>query len=394
MSDLHVLVVGAGLGGLALAQGLRDAGVGVTVFERDASLTARRQGYRLHIDPEARDALARVLPPASMRLFMATAGVPAPRFTVLDHRLEPVLTQAADGAADDLAVDRLILRRILAAGVRDRVVFGRELRRHVEDEGGVTAYFTDGSTARGDVLVAADGVGSAVRRRFLPHARVVDTGVWQLYGRVPLDASTDTLFDEHLRGIFSVISGPDETFVGVAPVEFAEPPHEAAARLAPGVALQPVTSYMTCSFGARREWFGRPEDQLRAMSGEQLHAIMAGAVRSWHPRVRTIVTHCDPASMFALPLRSSVPIARWATGRVTLLGDAIHAMSPAAGAGACIALRDAADLTGALTEAAAGRDLITALHDYETVMTERGFAAVLAGARNGERFLGQDPLPV
>jgi 2-polyprenyl-6-methoxyphenol hydroxylase-like FAD-dependent oxidoreductase len=86
MSDLHVLVAGAGLGGLALAQGLHRAGIGVTVVERDASLTTRRQGYRLHIDADARDALAQLLPPASAQLFLATAGVPAPRFTVLDHR--------------------------------------------------------------------------------------------------------------------------------------------------------------------------------------------------------------------------------------------------------------------------------------------------------------------
>jgi 2-polyprenyl-6-methoxyphenol hydroxylase-like FAD-dependent oxidoreductase len=111
MSDLHVLVVGAGRGGLTLAHGLHRAGIAVTVVERDASLTARRQGYRLHLDAEARDALVRVLPPAWLRLFLATAGVPAPRFTVLDHRLDQVMTQEAD-PGDDLAVDRLVLRRM------------------------------------------------------------------------------------------------------------------------------------------------------------------------------------------------------------------------------------------------------------------------------------------
>jgi hypothetical protein len=45
-------------------------------------------------------------------------------------------------------------------------------------------------------------------------------------------------------------------------------------------------------------------------------------------------------------------------------------------------------------EAAAGRDVLAALEDYESDMTAHGFAAVLGGARNGERFLGQDPLPV
>jgi 2-polyprenyl-6-methoxyphenol hydroxylase-like FAD-dependent oxidoreductase len=229
MSDLHVLVVGAGLGGLALAQGLQRAGIAVTVVERDSSLTARRQGYRLHIDAEGRDALVRVLPPASAALFFATAGVPSPRFTVLDHRLGHVTTQEAGPAGvlpDNLAVDRLVLRRILLSGVEDRVVFGKELQHFVEDDGGVTAFFTDGSPARRDVLVGADGVGSAVRRQHLPHARIVDTGVWQIYGSVPLDQHTHALFDEHMRGIFTVISGADGALLGVAPVEFPEPPHE------------------------------------------------------------------------------------------------------------------------------------------------------------------------
>jgi 2-polyprenyl-6-methoxyphenol hydroxylase-like FAD-dependent oxidoreductase len=397
MSDLHVLVVGAGLGGLALAQGLRRAGIAVTVVERDASLTSRRQGYRLHLDAEGRDALRRVLPPASAKLFFATAGVPAPRFTVLDHRLDHVMTQEAGaptaGIPDDLAVDRLVLRRILLAGVQDRVVFGQELQRFVEHDGGVTAYFTDGSQARCDVLVGADGIGSAVRRQYLPHARIVDTGVWQLYGTVPLDEHTRPFFDERMRGIFTVISGPGAARLGVAPVEFPEPPHEAAARLAPDVALQPVGDYMTCSLAARHDWFGLQADELRSMSGAELHSIMVAAVRTWHPRVHDIVARCDPASLFALPLRSSVPTTPWATTRTTLLGDAVHAMSPAAGAGACMALRDAAHLTDALTGAAGGRDLLAALEEYEADMTTHGFAAVLAGARNGERFLGQDPLP-
>jgi len=377
---MHVVVIGAGLGGLALAQGLRRAGIDVTVYERDASLTSRRQGYRLHIDPDAADALAEVLPPRLTELFHRTAGTPNARFTALDHQLNQVATVEADTV--DLAVDRLVLRQILLAGIEDAVVFGKEFD-HYEDR---TAHFTDGTSVCPDVLVAADGVNSAIRRQYLPHARIVDTGVWQLYGTVPLTERTQSLFDDRMRGIFTVISGPERTFLGVAPVEFPEPPHQAAADA--GVELLPVSAYMTCSFGARHEWFGT--NDLRAMSGERLHGIVTEAVRTWHPRVREIVAACDPATMFALPLRTSVPIEPWHTTTVTLLGDAIHAMSPAAGAGACVALRDASHLASALSQ---GDDLLDALRDYESAMVKRGFAAVREGAANGHRFLGQDPLP-
>jgi 2-polyprenyl-6-methoxyphenol hydroxylase-like FAD-dependent oxidoreductase len=371
---MHVVIIGAGLGGLALAQGLRRSGIDVTVFERDAALDSRRQGYRLHLDAAARDALTEVLPPAHVRLFHATAGTPASRFVALDEQLNEIVSVEADHPSVDYAVDRLLLRRILLAGIEDAVVFGKELGSF---DGG-RAYFTDGTVVDGDVLVGADGVNSAVRRQYLPHARVVETGVWQMYGTVVLTDRTRSLFDERMHGIFTTIIGPDREFVGVAPVEFPEPPHRAGAEA--GIALPPVPDYMTCSFGARREWFGLDEAELRAMPGERLHGIMTEAVRTWHPRVREIVAACDPATLFALPLRTSVPVDPWPTTPVTLLGDAIHAMSPAAGAGACVALRDAARLSSALTEAVHGQDVLDAIGYYEWAIVEYGFAAVRAGA--------------
>ena len=63
MSGLRVAVAGGGLGGLCLAQGLLKAGVDVTVYERDAQLADRRQGYRLHVDARAGLALEQCLPP-------------------------------------------------------------------------------------------------------------------------------------------------------------------------------------------------------------------------------------------------------------------------------------------------------------------------------------------
>jgi 2-polyprenyl-6-methoxyphenol hydroxylase-like FAD-dependent oxidoreductase len=72
-----------------------------------------------------------------------------------------------------------------------------------------------------------------------------------------------------------------------------------------------------------------------------------------------------------------------------LVGDAIHAMSPAAGAGANTALRDGA----ALAESLACAPVIDAVGAYEAAMVGYGFAAVRESAANGARFLGQSPLP-
>lgn len=392
MSKFTVVIAGAGLGGLALAQALRRRNIAATVYECDPALDSRRQGYRLHLDAAARDAVLAVLPPGPAELFIATTGTPRPRFTLLDRDLNQLLVRETDGPA--FAVDRLTLRAILLIGIEDSVVFGTPVTGYQTAENGrVAVHLADGDTVECDVLVGADGINSVVRRRYLPHARIVDTGVWQFYGAIPLTDRTRDLFDDRMFGVFTTITGGDGSFVGVAPVDFPDNPAAAAARLIPGSLLAPRSSYMTCSFGARGEWFGAAEHSLRDADGERLHEIVTAAVRDWHPRVREIVAHCHPSTLFALPLRSSVPIPVWDTTRVTLLGDAIHAMSPASGSGACTALRDAADLARALAAAALDGDLHTALSDYERHMIDRGFAAVRTGAADGERFLGQKPLP-
>ena len=87
MSGLRVAVAGGGLGGLCLAQGLLKFGVDVMVYERDAQLAARRQGYRLHVDARAGQALEQCLPPESFAVFQATCGDASTRLTVMSERL-------------------------------------------------------------------------------------------------------------------------------------------------------------------------------------------------------------------------------------------------------------------------------------------------------------------
>ena len=63
LAPLHVIVIGGGIGGLCLAQGLKRAGISVAVYERDRTLTDRLQGYRVHINPSGSRALHACLPP-------------------------------------------------------------------------------------------------------------------------------------------------------------------------------------------------------------------------------------------------------------------------------------------------------------------------------------------
>jgi 2-polyprenyl-6-methoxyphenol hydroxylase-like FAD-dependent oxidoreductase len=348
---MRVIVIGAGLGGLCLANGLHRAGIDVRVYERDPTPVTRRQGYRLHLNEDGIRALTAVLPPERWAAFLATAHTPLPRFVHLDAQLN--VQGVVEHGGRHLSVDRQTLRRTLLAPVKELVSYGRQLDDFRLEADRVTACFADGTSATGDVLAGADGINSAVRRRYLPHARVLGTGLCQLYGKIPLAEAAG------LDNVFTAITGPGHRVVGVAPTR----------------------DYATCSFGTRVE--DLPPD-LRLMTQEQLRALVKDMVNGWHPRVQRMISRWT--GIFPLLLRTSVPIPPWPATRVTLLGDAIHAMSPAGGVGANTALRDAQALTAAL---AGGRPLSV----YEAEMLDHGFGAVRDSAANGVRFLGQDPLP-
>ncbi|HEY4018936.1 MAG TPA: NAD(P)/FAD-dependent oxidoreductase [Pseudonocardiaceae bacterium] len=394
MTFPHVIVIGAGLGGLCLAQGLRRAGIDVIVYERDTEAVARQQGYRIHINSDGRAGLAHNLPADLYQLFLATSGRADTDTPLFDHQLN--VLDGWTGAPDEepLVVDRLTLRQILLTGLADVVRFGHRFTHYsVAHDGPITAHFSDGRTATGDVLIAADGVNSAVREQYLPGAPIVDVGVRQITGKVPLTEDARELFQDDMFGVFTPIIGPDRRFVGLGPVRHPEPIPAAVARLAPGAHVQDVDDYVAVSFGCRAELLAFTDDELRAMTGMALRDMVLEIIADWHPRVRGMITRWDPETVFPLILRTSVPVPAWPTSRVTLLGDAIHAMTPAGGVGANTALRDAAGLADALIDVVAGKPLEPRLAEYEAAMRDYGFAAVRYSASNGVRVIGQNPLP-
>ena len=410
MSGLRVAVAGAGLGGLCLAQGLLKAGVDVTVYERDARLDGRRQGYRLHVDARAGLALEQCLPPESLALFQATCGDASTRLTVVSERLRVLNEQRRTGSADPYApatlstsVNRQTLREVLAAGLDGRLVFGCELTGYELTSGqdgpdGVRLHFAGGRQAEADLLVGADGVGSAVRRQYLPAAAPADTGKRCVYGKTPLGPAGEDALPSALRDGFTAVVGGQ---IGMATglVRFRQRPEQAAPW------LSPAGDYLMWAVAGDGGRFGVSDERLTAMAPADLHALTAKLIKNWHPDLRALHARAAVDETFLVRIRTSPPVPAWPPSRVTVLGDAIHAMSPARGSGANTALQDAAllcrtltgtagngartDLAGSGTARAEsgatrngatrnGGDLIAAVGEYERQMRDYGYAAVAA----------------
>ena len=229
------------------------------------------------------------------------------------------------------------------------------------DDGRVRVRFSDGTLAEADLLVAADGTHSRIREQLLPHAEVIETGQSEIYGKTPLTDEVRALMPPAAMDSFTTIVGTDGRFVPLAAHEF----RSGGEDYAMWVIVAPKAMF--------------PIDLTRA-DGASLLEVAGKMVADWHPNIGAIIGHGDPGSVAATTIRTANPVPHWATGRVSLVGDAIHTMIPA-GMSAGVALRDAAALCRHIT--ARTGSLRDAVRDYESDMLDHGFAAVAASMQRG-----------
>lgn len=391
MQKIHVAIVGAGLGGLCLAQALKRAGIAFDVYERDPALDSRQQGFRIRIDATGQRALAASLPAGLYALLRASAS----RRTAGTRFLTPRLTPAAarvpacwqpDSQASepedlaDLSIDRLTLREILMAGIEHHVHFGHAIDRYqMLPDGRVQVLFTHGDRVHRDVLVGADGVNSAIRSQLTPAAAPADTGSICVYGKTRLPHADVAPGDETvLRGGTSVVFA-DGCAAVLEDMRFRTDLPARAASTVPRCRLSPPDDYFYWALIGPRSRFGL--DSLSAVA-PRLPAAFEHVARHWHPALRRLLYETPPSAVAALPVRRGRPDVPLPAGPVTLLGDAIHAMSPAGGAGANTALKGAGALAALLAEhMGSGRGVRHAVARYAEQMRVWATDAVAASDR-------------
>ncbi|ALS58569.1 FAD-dependent oxidoreductase [Pandoraea norimbergensis] len=430
MSALHVTIIGAGLGGLCLAQGLRRAGIPFDVFERDSAPAARFQGYRLRIDANGFDAIDQCLPDGQAQRLRQHAAVarngghfvtpaldnadvvlpPSWHESHTESPTEPAVVRhpapqqhrniarakTHDGAPPgDLSMHRQTLREILLDGILDHVHFGKTFTHTTRTaDGQRVAHFEDGTCSAPSLIVAADGTHSRVREHLLPGMTPRDTGNVCFYGLTPVSTALLVLMDSH--GEATLMEGSTVVFAdGFAVVvdamlfrresgtglyatlnqqdDAADGGTNAAARMP----LSPVSDYLYWAFiGPSQALLGR-EGMSADASGLVPLAHIDTLTRRWHPHLRSLFAHAVPDTVRTMPVRSTTSPLPWQLDGVTGLGDAVHTMSPAGGLGANTALCDAAMLTRHLQAVAAGEQpLAQSLAAYERDMCERAREAV------------------
>jgi salicylate hydroxylase len=352
--EVSVGIVGGGIGGLTAASSLLRRGFDVQVYEQAPMLT--EIGAGVQVSPNA----SRVLHGLGLAAELARTGVKPlawhqrrwddGRTLVRSPLAEPL--EAVFGSPH-YQMHRADLLSALAAGVpAGRLHLGHRLTGLADHGDRVEALFANGASAEVDVLVGADGIRSLVRRTLFGPENPRFTGCVAYRGLVP----AERLSELGLEVTAQVWMGPGRHFVHY---------FVSGGRLVNFVAVIEQDTWTRESWTDR----GDPADALAAFAG-------------WHPQVRAILEAVDETFIWAL--FDHVPLERWSAGRVTLLGDACHAMLPFMAQGAAQAIEDAATLASCL--ASAGSDLPSALHRYEILRIPRASRLQAMSTANKKRF--------
>ncbi len=355
--SLNIGIVGGGVGGLTAAIALSRQGHSVTVYEQAAKYM--RVGADINLTPNAMLALDGLGVGEAAR---RTGARPTFRIsrdwdTGKETSRLPMSSAAEERyGAPQLTIHRADLLSALAeAFPMENVKFSKRLRTLDQDSSGVMLQFEDGSSARHDVVVGADGIHSRVRSALYGEESPRFTGVVSFRSVVPTEKV------KHVPEIeaFTKWWGPN-----------------------------PQSQIVTFPLNLGRDTFvfattGQPSWHEESWTSEgDVHELRA-FYKDFHPDARALLDACDTVLKSALYERDPLP--QWSKGRVTLMGDASHPMLPFMAQGAGMAIEDGVVLGRCLV----GDEPEAELRRYEQARQDRT-ARIQIGSRGNQWMKGQE----
>ena len=360
MNVKRIVIIGGGIGGMAAALALQRRGFGVAVYEKAKEI--REIGAGVILTANARRALLDLGVDAALEALSSTIDV----FYTCHYATGEVLRAVSNedirakvGLAS-LGVHRADLHTVLKDAVLandpDCLHADSEFRSLEQDEAGVTVSFANGSSARADVLVGADGNASSVRSFMFPEEAPKFNGQVAFRALIP-----ETLAPASIRSRGSVMSAGPGRYLLCYPLR--------------GGRIMNLVGLVQSDTWAEEGW------AIPATNEE-----FAQAYSGYEPDLVELIRSIPPGELFKWGLRDREPLKTWTVGRVTMLGDAAHPMTPFLGQGACQALEDGLLLGRAF---AASGSVGEALKRYEDARRPRGTLVQLSSREEGLTL--QDP---
>jgi len=356
---MKAIVIGAGIGGLSAAVALKNAGIECEVYE--AVKEIKPVGAAISIWPNGVKCMAHL----GMGEMMETYGGQMHFIAYKDYQQGDTLTQFSLApliertGSRPCPVSRAELQReMLDFWGRDAVQFGKRVIRAEENADGVSVWFSDGSCAQGDFLIAADGSHSTLRPYVLgytPERRYAGYVNWN--GLVEIDESI----------------APAEywtTFVGESK----------------RVSLMPVSGGRFYFFFDVPLPLGLPEDR------STLRTDLTRYFSGWAPQVQKLINLLDPETTNRIEIHDIEPFDRLVRGRVALLGDSGHSTTPDIGQGGCAAMEDAVVLGDLFRNhpSLTSQDIAPLLQQYQTLRCDRVRDLVLKARKRCDITHGKD----
>jgi len=364
---MTILIAGGGIGGLTLALSLHQIGVPVRVFESVAEL--KPLGVGINVLPHA----VRELIELGLLDRLDAAGVRTRELAYFSKHGKPIWSEPRGLEAGykwpQFSIHRGVLQQILLDTAierlgRENILTSHHLAGWTETAGGVRAEFIDKATGKprgtheGELLIAADGIHSAVREKLYPQE---GPPIWN--GRILWRGVTAS--DAFLTGRTMIMAG-----------------HEVLKFVCYPISKEPDTNgKYQINWVAERHmpptWQWRREDYNRSAKLEEFLPWFTDWRFDWLD-VPRLIRECPQA--YEYPLVDRDPIPQWTFGRVTLMGDAAHPMYPIGSNGASQAILDARVMTRGILDKGATHAALVA---YEAERRPATTDLVMLNRRNG-----------